>query len=87
MCPTELASAEGLAQQFCNLATPSTSLSFPFASHNATIMSSTPTTIPPTTTVASSTSSPTTKNAAIRFGVPWNFYNVLLFFTVVLGVM
>jgi len=64
-CTSELFSAETLAQSFCNLATSSTSLSFPLPS-NSSSLSSTSNTAPMTTTtsIASTTTAATTATAA-----------------------
>jgi hypothetical protein len=73
-CYTELASAESLGQQFCNLASTSISLSYPFASHNVTSSATPalPTSTPVPSTTLPSTTSPTSKSAARGTEVPWN---------------
>ncbi|KAG9221381.1 hypothetical protein CCMSSC00406_0009830 [Pleurotus cornucopiae] len=56
-CPTELDTAETLAQQFCNLANSSSSLSFPTPTTPTTTSSSSSSPTSPTVTGSSSSSS------------------------------
>lgn len=56
-CPTELNTAETLAQQFCNLANSSSSLSFPTPTTPTTTSSSSSSPTSPTVTGSSSSSS------------------------------